>query len=74
MTDRPIDVLNNAKGKAVIVKLKDRSQVSGIIQAFDMHINMWLDDAQITDIEGNVTKLDKTLVRGDSIIYVSPVQ
>jgi len=74
MTGRPIDVLNAAKGKNVMIKLKNRTHVSGILKAFDMHINVWLEDAQITDSEGNATKLGNTLLRGDSIIYISPVQ
>lgn len=74
MTGRPIDVLNEAKGKNVMLKLKNRTQISGVIKAFDMHINVWLEDADVTDAEGNTTKLGNTLVRGDSIIYISPVQ
>ncbi len=74
MNSRPIDILNKAKGKSVVIKLKNKSQITGTVQAFDMHINMWIDDAEMTDVDGNITKMGKTLVRGDSIIYVSPVQ
>ena len=69
--DRPIDVLNNAKGKRVLIRLKKGEEISGILQALDLHLNMWLDDAeQIT--EENKIKLGTLLVRGDNIIYVSP--
>ncbi|MCK5234902.1 MAG: hypothetical protein KAJ88_03580 [Candidatus Aenigmarchaeota archaeon] len=74
MTGRPIDVLNAAKGKNVMIKLKNRTQVSGILKAFDMHINVWVEDAQVTDEEGEAKKLGDTLLRGDSIIYISPAQ
>ena len=69
--ERPIDVLNNAKGKRVLVKLKRGMEIAGTLQAMDLHLNMWLEDAeQITD-EKKI-KLGTLLVRGDNIIYVSP--
>ena len=69
--ERPIDVLNNAKGKRVLVKLKKGVEISGILQALDLHLNMWLEDAdQIA--ENDKIKLGTILVRGDNIIYVSP--
>ena len=69
--DRPIDVLNNAKGKRVLIKLKKGPEISGILQALDLHLNMWLENAdQIS--EGETVKLGTVLVRGDNILYVSP--
>jgi len=69
--ERPIDVLNNAKGKRVLIKLKKGTEISGILQALDLHLNMWLDNAdQIS--EGETIKLGTILVRGDNILYVSP--
>jgi small nuclear ribonucleoprotein len=69
--ERPIDVLNNAKGKRVLIKLKKGTEISGILHAMDLHLNMWLENAeQIT--EDKKIKLGTLLVRGDNIIYVSP--
>jgi small nuclear ribonucleoprotein len=69
--ERPIDVLNNAKGKRVLIKLKKGIEISGLLQAMDLHLNMWLEDAeQVT--EGEKVKLGTILVRGDNILYVSP--
>ena len=69
--ERPIDVLNNAKGKRVLVRLKRGTVISGILQAMDLHLNMWLEDAEQSD-DDHKTKLGTILVRGDNIIYVSP--
>ena len=69
--NRPIDVLDKAKGKRVMIKLKNRSEISGDLQAFDMHLNMWLNDAEITH-EETTTKFGKLLVRGDNVIFISP--
>lgn len=69
--ERPIDVLNNAKGKRVLIKLKKGTEISGILHAMDLHLNMWLEDAEQVSEEKKV-KLGTLLVRGDNIIYVSP--
>ncbi len=71
MSSRPIDVLNQAKGKRVLIKLKNGTEISGILQAMDLHLNMWLNDAeQITSKEK--VKLGTVLVRGDNVLFVSP--
>jgi len=69
--ERPIDVLNNAKGKRVLIKLKKGAEISGILHAMDLHLNMWLEDAEQISEEKKI-KLGTLLVRGDNIIYVSP--
>lgn len=69
--ERPIDVLNGAKGKRVLIKIKNGSEISGLLQAMDLHLNMWLNEAEERNKEG-VTKLGTVLVRGDNILYVSP--
>ncbi len=71
MTSRPLDVLDKAKGKRVIIKLKNGSEIVGILQAFDLHLNIWLDEGEERKDEMKV-KLGSTLVRGDTIIYISP--
>mgnify|MGYP002761634501 FL=1 len=68
---RPLDVLDRAKGDRVIAKLKGGQTVSGNLNAFDLHLNMWLEDASVTDDEGQ-TDYGKLLIRGDNVIHVSP--
>lgn len=68
---RPLDVLDTAKGDRVIAKLKGGQTVSGNLQAFDLHLNMWLEDASVTDDDGQ-TDYGKLLIRGDNVIHVSP--
>ena len=43
---RPLDALNKARGKRVIVDLKNNKQYIGKLNAFDIHINVVLDDAK----------------------------
>jgi len=70
--ERPIDVLNNAKGKRVLIHLKRGAEISGILQALDLHLNMWLEQAEQRSEDGTTVKLGTLLVRGDNILYVSP--
>jgi len=68
---RPLDVLDTAKGDRVIAELKGGETVSGNLQAFDLHLNMWLEDASVTSDDGQ-TDYGKLLIRGDNVIHVSP--
>jgi len=68
---RPLDVLDTAKGDRVIAKLKGGQTVSGNLKAFDLHLNMWLEDASVTN-DGGQTDYGKLLIRGDNVIHVSP--
>ncbi len=70
--ERPLDLLNNSKGKEVLVQLKGEKQVVGTLLAFDIHINLVLDN--IKEIENGEIKrsLGLSFLRGDTIIFISP--
>lgn len=74
MTDRPIDALDRAKGKKVFIKLKNGEEVTGILKALDLHLNLWVDEAEISKSGEGKMKMGTILVRGDTIVYASPVQ
>lgn len=74
MTDRPIDALDKAKGKKVMVKLKNGEEINGILRALDLHLNLWIDDAEVQKNSEGRIKMGTILVRGDTIVYASPVQ
>ena len=67
---RPLDVLGSSVEKKIIVRTKQNEIVTGTLRAFDSHINIWMDDATITGEKE--LKLGKVLIRGDSIVYISP--
>ena len=70
--ERPLDLLNQSKGKEVLVQLKGDKQFVGTLLAFDIHINVVLDNAKEVQ-NGEVRKnLGLTFVRGDTIIFISP--
>lgn len=69
---RPLDVLGSSVDKRIIVRTKSGENITGTLKAFDSHINIWLDEASING--ENEVKLGKVLVRGDSIVYISPAK
>jgi small nuclear ribonucleoprotein len=72
MSNRPFDLLNESLGKEVLVILKGNSQMRGKLKAFDIHMNLVLEEAsQLVDGEMK-TKYGKIIIRGDSVIMVSP--
>jgi len=69
---RPLDALNAARGKRVIVELKNGKQYVGQLKAFDIHVNVVLESAE-ERANGDVTrKLGVVFLRGDAIVLVSP--
>jgi len=72
--ERPLDLLNNAKNKEVLVHLKGDKQFVGTLLAFDIHINLVLDNTK--EMQDNEMKrnIGLTFLRGDTIIFISPAQ
>ncbi|HIH23432.1 TPA: small nuclear ribonucleoprotein [Candidatus Woesearchaeota archaeon] len=69
---RPLDALNMARGKRVIVELKNGRTYVGVLRAFDIHINTVLEDAE-EHIDGALKrKLGMVFLRGDTITVISP--
>ena len=71
-TSRPLDALNKSRNKRVIVELKNGRQYLGDLKAFDIHINVVLENAE-ERIEGEIKrKIGVVFIRGDTIILISP--
>ena len=72
MQQRPLDVLGSSENKRILIQIKKGDKIVGVLRAFDSHLNIWLDDAEVTSPDGQVEKLGTVLVRGDNIILISP--
>lgn len=70
--DRPLDLLNSSKGKEILVQLKSGKQMVGTLKAFDIHINVVLDNAKELENNQQTRKYGLTFLRGDTIIFISP--
>ena len=69
---RPLDALNEARNKRVIIELKNGKQLIGSLKAFDIHINIVLDNAEERENGQIIRKLGQVFVRGDTITIISP--
>ncbi len=69
---RPLDALNAARNKRVIVEVKNGKRYVGTLKAFDIHINTVLEDAE-EYVDGEMKrKLGTVFLRGDTIMLISP--
>ncbi|MAG47982.1 small nuclear ribonucleoprotein [archaeon] len=68
---RPLDELNASRNKRVIIELKNGKQYVGKLKAFDIHINIVLDETE-EHVDGEVKrKIGTAFIRGDTIILIS---
>ena len=70
--ERPLDALNRARNKRVIVELKNGKQFVGTLKAFDIHINTVIEDAEERENGELKRKIGNMFIRGDTIIFISP--
>lgn len=69
---RPLDMLNQARNNTVMVDLKNNLRYVGKLKAFDIHINVVLEDAEEHKDGELKRKLGNVFIRGDTIITISP--
>ncbi|KAI0952257.1 hypothetical protein AcW1_004412 [Taiwanofungus camphoratus] len=83
----PFDLIRLSLSERVFVKLRGDRELSGVLHAYDGHMNLILSDVEETimmvdQVEGaldgqntvNIAKrkMDMLFVRGDGVILVSP--
>ncbi|MEM1634173.1 MAG: LSM domain-containing protein [Nanopusillaceae archaeon] len=66
---RPLDIINQSKGKLVIVEMKNGKQYKGKLVAWDAHPNIVLED--VIEIDNN-NKYPWIFLRGDNVSCVKP--
>ena len=71
-SSRPLDTLNAARNKTVMVELKNGLRYVGKLRAFDIHINTVLEDAEEHQNGEIKRKLGTVFIRGDTITILSP--
>jgi len=70
--ERPLDLLNASKGKEILVQLKSGRQLVGTLVAFDIHINVVLENAKEVENGEQTRNYGVTFLRGDTIIFITP--
>ncbi|MCC7570217.1 small nuclear ribonucleoprotein [Candidatus Micrarchaeota archaeon] len=69
---RPFDLLNDSLNKQVVIGMKAGLMMRGKMIAYDIHMNIILDDTEVLVNNEVQKKLGRTLVRGDTVVYISP--
>ena len=69
---RPLDVLQQSLHQRVLVEMKGGRSYRGVLDAFDQHLNLVLSSAEEVVKETVTPHGGLTLVRGDSVVYISP--
>ncbi len=76
---RPLDVLTNALNQTVILKIRGRREIRGILRSYDPHLNLYLENAEMvhadnekTGEEAHTETLGNIILRGDNVILISP--
>ena len=74
MANRPLDVLNKALQTSVIVRIKGGREFRGVLNGYDVHMNLVLQNAE--EIQGGevTKKLGSVVIRGDTVVFISPSQ
>lgn len=70
--ERPLDLLNQSKGKEILIQLKSGKQLVGTLVAFDIHINVVVDNAKEMENGQLVKSYGLAFLRGDTIVFISP--
>jgi small nuclear ribonucleoprotein len=69
---RPLDLLQESLHKRVLVETKGGRSFRGVLDAYDLHLNLVLSQAEEVVGEAVTGHAGLTLLRGDSVVYVSP--
>jgi small nuclear ribonucleoprotein len=69
---KPLDVLQQSLHKRVMVEMRGGRSFRGTLDAFDQHLNLVLSGAEEVVKDVVTPKAGITLLRGDSIVYISP--
>lgn len=70
--DKPLDILENALNKTILLKLRGNKELRGILRSYDQHLNLFLDDAELIPPGEEPENLGSIVLRGDNVILISP--
>lgn len=63
--------LNKNLNKTILVKLRNGVEIRGVLVGYDQHLNLLLTNTEEINPKGNI-KGGLMLIRGDTILFISP--
>jgi len=68
-----LKILSESLGNTVLVRLRSGRMLRGILQGYDQHMNLVLEQAEELSADNSIQRrLGVIVVRGDNVIMVSP--
>jgi len=72
-SDVSLKILSESLGNTVLVRLRSGRMLRGILQGYDQHMNLVLEQAEELSADNSIQRrLGVIVVRGDNVIMVSP--
>jgi small nuclear ribonucleoprotein len=70
--DVSLKILQKSLGSTVLVRLRNGKVLRGLLKGYDQHMNIVLEDTDELVGENTQNRLGTIVVRGDSIVMISP--
>ncbi len=70
MVDEITALMTDNQGKVILLRLRNSTTIRGILQDFDVHMNLTLEATEDISSQTPVA-LGKILLRGDNILLIS---
>lgn len=70
---RPLNNLDNFENKKIEILLKNSNKITGTMKAYDLNLNLHLEDAEEINKEAKI-KLGSVLLRGSMIININEIK
>lgn len=75
VSNNPFDIMRACLEEKIYILLKEGKEMEGVLQAFDTHTNIFLENVtEKNKVTSKIRFFDLLFVRGDSIVLVSPLK
>jgi len=71
-SDVSLKILQKSLGSTVLVRLRNGKVLRGLLKGYDQHMNIVLEETDEIVGENTQNRLGTIVVRGDSIVMISP--
>ncbi|MCD6421008.1 MAG: RNA-binding protein [Thaumarchaeota archaeon] len=71
-SDISLKILSKSLGCTVLVRLRGGKLLRGILQGYDQHMNLVLEEAEEISSENSSKRLGTIVIRGDNVMMISP--
>ncbi|MEZ0393891.1 MAG: LSm family protein [Desulfurococcaceae archaeon] len=74
MSETAHKMLEENLGNVVLIKIRGDIALRGRLKSYDQHLNVVLEEAEEIRNDGSVRKLGTIVIRGDTVVLISPIE